>query len=1795
MKQMYLIFYTVLGLFLSFGSIHAQGFEPKEEMKVDRLRSTNVYRRNVKIADLFTYPAEIDIKSNISENSEINISFSSSNESNLFFDGYYYSQYSGTFFYYNVPASVYGTDTLTLNIEYNGINTEALLIVNSNPIQCKDDFYTMGIGETLEEDLAKNDVPKAFIDYSTFEIIESPTLGEVEIVEDGKIKYTNNSSTPNYSKDKFAYRIADTDANYDTATVSIDIHKSSYATKVFEFLPAPGQFVNTSWANAEAGKNVLGNTSKGVSLGGFGGYIVVGFEQPIVNRSDNPYGVDFTVVGNAFSGWGEPAAVMVMKDENGNGLPDDTWYELAGSEYHFSSSIKELTMTYYNPKYDERYTIPYSTDKGFNGAMRTNSFHKQSYYPDPIDFGISPDSVSYTGTLTKFLLDKSKPNYITSRRLPLFGYADVHAKNPTPTKPRNPYFEDENGKVADGFDLSWAVDANGNHIELDEVHFVKIYSTVQEDGGWLGEVSPEIFSVAITTPDPNYISQDYEANAIGVPQLQVLKGETLQYEGVLFKNGIPQSVTPAWSSTNTDVATVNNNGLFTAIENGDTYLRFTGKEGVALDSVLISVVELTDVVISAETTNDTLKIIKGETSYIHAEAIDNRTEPSNRFVYETYRWTSSDQAVGTISNGLFLAKNTGITTVVAQSTYNTALSDTIIVEVNDAPALKLKNDVVKIAYNERQGTWNIADLFENDNKATMYFKEVADNSFITGAIKDLKTVEYTVQPNVFGLKEVSFDVELYSNIQSITVVFDIEDPVCDKNVLFVNGGQFMDLNHPTQLKSYLPATNTTETIDDYIAGATSVQDMVVDGNFAFVSADYYVTRYNIAKGIATDSIYTQDLSSAESDGNGAEGAGVNNKMALYKNMLLVSRQFSSAAPEDGYNVRVYNKGDLSLIKKIPVSDQATDVVVVSDTAYVMLNGGFAGTTSSLAVIDLKTLTLNREIMLGADGTAGLGVMQMQVKGQDIYFVRLPDFQNRFNSGVLVFNTLTGAITEHEYDANTSYDSSPLSIEPMTGDTLFVKKDLGYVAFNTATATFGADIHFPIPARMGQTSEYGAKGSVYDPETKKYYVAYNYWHGVNGAGQIYDSNLDSIGYFEGVGPSPELMKVCNVYSQNATPVESNPVELAFKDVLSFDVTLPADIFTDSEDGIVDFYMYNPTLLPEGFTYDDETRRFTGKIDGPINGKETFSVDMQGIDRFGDFALTTIKVVFFSDNPPVIANPISDVVVDEDADDTIISLENLADDEDGDPITYLISKNTNNEIVTATIVGTELTLNYIANAHGVAEIEIEVQADGKSVYDSFTVTINSVDDAPIVANPISNISVLENAEPSTISLAKVFTDIDSDDAAITKTVKSNSNTGLVTASILGDELTLTYTANASGEAVIEIEANSNGKTVTNAFSVIVDKDGALIVANPIADVMVKENAAPSTISLINIFSKPDDKAITKTVKSNSNADLVNASILGNELTLIYTANTSGEAEIVVEANSNGKTVTDTFTVTVLEDQVPVVANPLTNIEVRESAEPSTISLVGVFTDADDDDTAITKTVKSNSNADLVNASILGNELTLTYTAKANGVAEIVVEATSNGKTVTNAFTVTVLHDQAPVVANPIADLEVRENAASSTISLAKVFTDADDDDTAITTTVKSNSNADLVNASILGDELTLTYTANASGEAVIVIEANSNGKTVTNAFTVTVTPASGAEILSATNAVLYPNPSNGVFRVKTSSVENIVISIFNVNGVLIYRNEHYCNDGIIDISNQPKGIYFVKVNSAQLNFTKSIIVK
>lgn len=257
--------------------------------------------------------------------------------------------------------------------------------------------------------------------------------------------------------------------------------------KVFEYTPAPGQFINelktggfdgsqtTPQAAVIYAENRL-SAGNWVSLGGFGGYIVVGFDHSI----DNTDNYDFAVVGNSFSGSSEPGIVWVMQDENGDGLPNDNWYELLGSDTESASTIKNYAVTYYRPS-GEQMSVQWTDNQGNLGKIDyLKTFHNQDfYYPN----WINENSYTLRGTrLAARNYDKSGngSNWI----LPEYNWGYVDNFSSTDRTSTN--------SKANRFDISNAIDANGNLVELDFIDFVKVQTAVNSKSDWLGEMSTEV-------------------------------------------------------------------------------------------------------------------------------------------------------------------------------------------------------------------------------------------------------------------------------------------------------------------------------------------------------------------------------------------------------------------------------------------------------------------------------------------------------------------------------------------------------------------------------------------------------------------------------------------------------------------------------------------------------------------------------------------------------------------------------------------------------------------------------------------------------------------------------------------------------------------------------------------------------------------------------------------------------------------------------------------------------------------------------------------------------------------------------------------------------------------------------------------------------------------------------------------------------------------------------------------------------------------------------------------------------
>lgn len=243
-----------------------------------------------------------------------------------------------------------------------------------------------------------------------------------------------------------------------------------------------------------------------ISLGACGGYVVVGFDHPVVNVKGD---YDFQIFGNAFlsnqygsGGSSEPGIVMVSYDANGNGLPDDPWYELAGSEYNSPKTQHNYTITYYKPDENKvktpdpnnksiidntyiRWTSNDVNPDSVSGYVYKNSFHAQSYWPQWAE----GETITFTGSkLCNNATDESGKGTYWVQWNKGWGYVD----NRPDYDPYSPRPDLDSAAMNRGFKIDWAVDANGVPVHLPMVHFIKVHNAVNQYCGWIGETSTEV-------------------------------------------------------------------------------------------------------------------------------------------------------------------------------------------------------------------------------------------------------------------------------------------------------------------------------------------------------------------------------------------------------------------------------------------------------------------------------------------------------------------------------------------------------------------------------------------------------------------------------------------------------------------------------------------------------------------------------------------------------------------------------------------------------------------------------------------------------------------------------------------------------------------------------------------------------------------------------------------------------------------------------------------------------------------------------------------------------------------------------------------------------------------------------------------------------------------------------------------------------------------------------------------------------------------------------------------------------
>lgn len=291
-----------------------------------------------------------------------------------------------------------------------------------------------------------------------------------------------------------------------------------YISRVYEYRPAPGQFINSDFPTYIDGDNVESilrrvdstlcgkpNGMRMICLGAWGGYVVFGFDHPVVNVLDQ---ADLKIYGNAFYrngenpegytlGSSEPGVVYVSRDENGNGLPDDTWYEIAGSAH--AEADRHYERTY---RRVGRAPVPWTDNMGQSGVIARNQWHTQaSYYP----LWLTDETLTFTGTLLPDNLYEENTAYMYD-----YGYVD--------NRPN----EEEGSNIR----LDWAIDAEGNPVWLSQIDFVKVQTAVAWQGSLTGEASTEVCGAEDLHPEavPSALETIHDDRTNGGWQKRIVNG-----------------------------------------------------------------------------------------------------------------------------------------------------------------------------------------------------------------------------------------------------------------------------------------------------------------------------------------------------------------------------------------------------------------------------------------------------------------------------------------------------------------------------------------------------------------------------------------------------------------------------------------------------------------------------------------------------------------------------------------------------------------------------------------------------------------------------------------------------------------------------------------------------------------------------------------------------------------------------------------------------------------------------------------------------------------------------------------------------------------------------------------------------------------------------------------------------------------------------------------------------------------------------------------------------------------------
>ncbi|ELB2029798.1 tandem-95 repeat protein, partial [Vibrio parahaemolyticus] len=597
------------------------------------------------------------------------------------------------------------------------------------------------------------------------------------------------------------------------------------------------------------------------------------------------------------------------------------------------------------------------------------------------------------------------------------------------------------------------------------------------------------------------------------------------------------------------------------------------------------------------------------------------------------------------------------------------------------------------------------------------------------------------------------------------------------------------------------------------------------------------------------------------------------------------------------------------------------------------------------------------------------------------------------------------------------------------------------------------------------------------------------------------------------------------SETLTFTATDPSGESISERVDFTVAPVADIVADKATVVEDTptiikVLGNDTFEGDGVVSLDANN---GPANGPVSvnpdGSVTYTPNdnYHGTDSFtyivtsgGVSESTTVRV----DVTPVNDAPVAKddtAITDEDTPVTIDVLPNDTD-VDGDKLSIQSAS-----VVEAQgkveIVDGKLVFTPAENFNGDAEITYTVTDGSLTDQTTVKVTVNAVNDTPVVESNIADQTLAEDFTPYSIDLNTAFSDVDGE---LTFSVSGNSN---IQVAIVNGIATFTPTADRNGsEALTFTATDPSGESVSQTVNFTVA---------PVADIVADSaRVVEDTPTIIKVLGNDTFEGDDKVVSLDTNNGPANGTVSVNpDGSVTYTPNDNyhGEDTFTYIVTSGGVSESAIVEVNV----TPVNDAPVAKDDIATTQEDTavTIDVLPNDTDVDGDKLSIESVSVPKEQGTV---EVVDGKLVFTPAENFNGDAEITYTVTDGALTdqATVKVTVNAVNDM-PVVESNIADQTLAEDFTPYTIDLNTAFSDVDNVDGELTFSVSGNSN---IQVAIVNGIATITPTADWNGSETLTFTATDpSGESVSQRVDFTVAPvadivADKATVVEDTSTVI-----------------------------------------------------------------------